>query len=73
MPAQGLLTVFPTAQALGEPPGCVGSPEQLSKGNKIIVPTKWPKPALLIRLAESAREDEQKEKNWPGAEPRLLC
>lgn len=51
----------------------MGSPEQLSKGNKIIVPTKWPKPALLIRLAESAREDEQKEKNWPGAEPRLLC
>lgn len=33
--------------------------QRLTKSHNIVVPTKGPKPVLLIRLAESAREDER--------------
>lgn len=59
---RGLAAAFPTAQALGKPPGCTGLTrriQRVTKGHNIVMPTKGPKPVLLIRPAESAREDEQ--------------
>lgn len=58
-PARGLSAAFPTAQALGKPPSCMGVTrrvQRVTKGHNTIMPTKGPKPVLLIRLAESARE-----------------
>jgi len=61
-PARGRAAAFPTAQGLGKPPGFTGVTRRVQRGTKdhnIVMPTKGPKPVLLIRLAESAREDEQ--------------
>lgn len=60
--ARELPAVFPTAQALGKPPsfgegGVTRMMQRLTKSHNIVVPTNGPKPVLLIKLAESTRED----------------